>query len=95
MATKIDYSCVMLIYVTLFLQIETQNTKIFTDRHGFTSSELFSSSATSNSSSTRSLNEQLGDACDDDYDDRSSSGDEYCILEQDDEVSYYMNPSKS
>ncbi|XP_065067241.1 autophagy-related protein 2 homolog B-like [Rhopilema esculentum] len=64
---------------------ETQNTKIFTDRHGFTSSELFSSSATSNSSSTRSLNEQLGDACDDDYDDRSSSGDEYCILEQDDE----------
>ena len=69
--------------------MDTVGSKMFTDRHGFTTSELFSSSATSNSSSTRSLQDQLADACDDGDDDDDddneelSSGDEYCILEQD------------
>ena len=72
---------------------------MFTDRHGFTTSELFSSSATSNSSSTRSLQDQLADACDDGDDDDDdneelSSGDEYCILEQDDEVKIRLFPPK-
>ena len=68
------------------LQTELHGAKSFTDEHGFTPSELFSSSARSASSSTKSLQERLADACDDDYNDNASSGDEYCILEENDEV---------
>ena len=61
----------------------------FTDEHGFTTSELFSSSATSASSSTKSLQERLADGFDDRFNENASSDDEYCILEENDEVSSF------
>ena len=67
--------------------METAESKPFIDEHGFTPSELFSSSATSvSSSSTKSLQERLADAFDDSYDENSTSDDEYCILEENDQV---------
>ena len=68
--------------------MEVPESKPFIDEHGFTPSELFSSSATSvSSSSTKSLQERLADAFDDSYDEDSTSDDEYCILEENDQVS--------
>jgi len=67
-------------------EVEVPESKPFIDEHGFTPSELFSSSATSvSSSSTKSLQERLADAFDDSYDEDSTSDDEYCILEENDQ----------
>ena len=57
---------------------------IFTDQHGFTSSELFSSSGPSNSRNYKFKGTPIVFNDEDDKDqgeDAYSSGDEYCILE--------------